>query len=518
MVTKKPFGVCYNLDKHSMYYYTDSMKKLSSNIPLLSSYFFILLFVYAGVSKLLDFENFQIQIAQSPLLSAYANYIPYAVIISEMVIAILLSVPKFRLIGLYASFGIMSAFTVYIYLILNFSDFIPCSCGGILEKMGWTEHLIFNVGCVLFAALSVFFLKKEEVEGQKEATNSFLLRVYLLLTVGIISCLIMIYLFYSSEYIIKKENNFTRRFIPHVIRNPQKIDLGVNSYYFAGQHGDTVFLGNRTAPLLIGQVNPGFDRLLTDTLHIDNASLPFREVKLQVQYPHYSLSDGYIPAIFEGILPNLNASLAMYRKAYFSKAIMVRPHLYIFRAQSSKTRETVMGSLSTRNNNAVKLNDRFLEKQIDGIFDTDGNFIMDSFNQNIIYTYFYRNEYRIMDSTLTLTGKGRTIDTVSHAKLDIVTLRDGSVKLKSPPFKVNQNQAAFKQLLYNESNLRGQHESVKMWQNSSIIDVYHYPTATYQYSYYVNREEKNKMRSLLATSNYIYILSGNLLIRYQRTR
>ncbi|SHK71835.1 hypothetical protein SAMN05444371_3438 [Epilithonimonas mollis] len=466
---------------------------------------------------MLDFENFQIQIAQSPLLSAYANYIPYAVIISEMVIAILLSVPKFRLIGLYASFGIMSAFTVYIYLILNFSDFIPCSCGGILEKMGWTEHLIFNIGSVILAGFAILIQKKEQREKNRDE-KTLLKRGFLLMVMGAISSILVIYLFYSSEYIIKKENNFTRRFIPHAIRNPQKIDLGVNSYYFAGQHGDTIFLGNRTAPLLIGQVNPGFDKLLTDTLHIDNASLPFREVKLQVQYPHYNLSDGYTPVIFEGILPNLTASLAMYRKAYFSKAIMVRPHLYIFRAQSSKTRETVMGSLSTRNNNAVKLNDSFLEKQIDGIFDTDGNFIMDSFNQNIIYTYFYRNEYRIMDSTLRLTGKGRTIDTVSHAKLDIVTLRDGSVKLKSPPFKVNQNQAAYKNLLYNESNLRGQHESVKMWQNSSIIDVYHYPTATYQYSFYINREGQDKMRSLLVTSKHLYILSGNQLIRYQRTR
>ena len=33
---------------------------------------YILLFVYAAVSKLLDFENFQVQLGQSPLLSAFA--------------------------------------------------------------------------------------------------------------------------------------------------------------------------------------------------------------------------------------------------------------------------------------------------------------------------------------------------------------------------------------------------------------------------------------------------------------
>jgi len=208
----------------------------------------------------------------------------------------------------------------------------------------------------------------------------------------------------------------------------------------------------------------------------------------------------------------------MYKKAYFSKAIMFHLNQYIFRGQSIKTRETVMGLLFTQHHNAVQLNNKFLEKQIDGIFDTDGNFVMDSYNQNIIYTYFYRNEYRITDSTLTLTGKGRTIDTISHAKLDLVKLKDGSVKLKTPPLKVNQHQAAYKDLLYNESNLRGRHESVKMWQNSSIIDVYHYPTSSYEYSFYMTHEGQNKIRSILVSSNYIYVLSGNYLIRYQRTR
>lgn len=33
----------------------------------------VLLFVYAAISKLLDFENFRIQLGQSPLLSAFAG-------------------------------------------------------------------------------------------------------------------------------------------------------------------------------------------------------------------------------------------------------------------------------------------------------------------------------------------------------------------------------------------------------------------------------------------------------------
>ncbi|WP_129758480.1 MauE/DoxX family redox-associated membrane protein [Flavobacterium dauae] len=107
-------------------------------------YFFIILFAYAAVSKLTDFENFKVQVAQSPLLSAFATFIAYAVVIGELVIALMLCFVKSRTLGLYFFLGFMTAFTVYIYLILNYSPFVPCSCGGILEKMGWREHLWFN--------------------------------------------------------------------------------------------------------------------------------------------------------------------------------------------------------------------------------------------------------------------------------------------------------------------------------------------------------------------------------------
>src|SRR5690606_37110805 len=122
-------------------------------------YFFIILFVYAAVSKLTDFENFQVQVAQSPLLSAFATFIAYATVIGELVIALMLCFTKSRLLGLYLFLGFMTAFTVYIYLILNYSPFVPCSCGGVLEDLGWWEHLWFN-GIVCFLCALVILTEQ----------------------------------------------------------------------------------------------------------------------------------------------------------------------------------------------------------------------------------------------------------------------------------------------------------------------------------------------------------------------
>ncbi|UNY98619.1 hypothetical protein MQE36_16255 [Zhouia spongiae] len=128
---------------------------------------FILLFVYAGVSKLTDFQKFRIQVGQSPLLTSVGRWIVWLVPVTELIIASMLCIPKFRLQALYVSFGLMVVFTTYIVMILKFSPFVPCSCGGILDKMGWTEHLIFNIGFVFLAMFGVLILGKVQFENSK---------------------------------------------------------------------------------------------------------------------------------------------------------------------------------------------------------------------------------------------------------------------------------------------------------------------------------------------------------------
>src|SRR5690606_4730265 len=103
-------------------------------------YLYVLLFVYAATSKLLDIETFQVQLGQSPLLSAFADWVSWGVILGELFIAGLLLFDKTKQLGFLLAFAMMVMFTSYIIIILNFSSFIPCSCGGILEKMGRSEE------------------------------------------------------------------------------------------------------------------------------------------------------------------------------------------------------------------------------------------------------------------------------------------------------------------------------------------------------------------------------------------
>ncbi|HSZ33189.1 MAG TPA: MauE/DoxX family redox-associated membrane protein [Puia sp.] len=136
--------------------YAISIKKY---IPDIISFLFILLFVYAASSKLFDYQNFKAQLGRSPLLARFWNWI-WIVPTVEILIALLLPFQKTKLLGLYASFSLMTMFTAYIFAILQFSEFIPCSCGGVLSKMSWTEHMWFNIVFILLA-LSGILLKSK---------------------------------------------------------------------------------------------------------------------------------------------------------------------------------------------------------------------------------------------------------------------------------------------------------------------------------------------------------------------
>jgi hypothetical protein len=54
--------------------------------------------------------------------------------------------------GLYASFFLMSLFTAYLMIMLNVSYYVPCSCGGVLEKLSWNQHIVFNVFFIVISA------------------------------------------------------------------------------------------------------------------------------------------------------------------------------------------------------------------------------------------------------------------------------------------------------------------------------------------------------------------------------
>lgn len=116
---------------------------------------FVLLLLYTAASKLMDYDKFQLQMSKSPITTDYAHILVWVVPSLEIIISILLLISRTVALGLYSALALMLLFTVYIYAILNFSDSIPCSCGGVIEKMSWKQHLIFNLVFIGLALLGI---------------------------------------------------------------------------------------------------------------------------------------------------------------------------------------------------------------------------------------------------------------------------------------------------------------------------------------------------------------------------
>jgi uncharacterized membrane protein YphA (DoxX/SURF4 family) len=126
------------------------------------AFLFILLFTYASFNKLLDYQKFTIQIGQSPLLTGFGGSIPWMVITVELLVAVLLMIPRFRLFAFFGAFSLMVMFTAYIVTILNFSSYVPCSCGGVIQKLGWTGHLVFNGVFMLLGVTAILLHEKSD--------------------------------------------------------------------------------------------------------------------------------------------------------------------------------------------------------------------------------------------------------------------------------------------------------------------------------------------------------------------
>jgi uncharacterized membrane protein YphA (DoxX/SURF4 family) len=124
---------------------------------------FVILFVYAATNKLLDYQKFSIQLGKSPVLASFSRWIAWSIPMLEAGIVVLLIIQKTQLLALFASFSLMVVFSAYIITILNFSEYIPCSCGGILENMSWIQHFWFNVVFVLLgAAATVIYPSRQQ--------------------------------------------------------------------------------------------------------------------------------------------------------------------------------------------------------------------------------------------------------------------------------------------------------------------------------------------------------------------
>jgi hypothetical protein len=484
---------------------------------------YILLFVYAAVSKILDFETFQIQLGQSPVLGTFALELSYLVPSLELVISIFLIFKSFRFIGLTAAFSLMIMFTVYIVIILNWSFFIPCSCGGILENMGWNEHLIFNCIYIILAVAGIFLIYCEIKEAKYNQGFFYYLvsRGFkfggTLVLVLIMSILLVIGLYLISEDSIQRNNAFLRRYPPHPAKFIEAQYLKFDSYYIAGASSGKIYLGNSTAPLHALAIDTLFT--YTDTIKFSLLELHpknFSSLQFRVIDSTYYLTDRSIPAIFRGAIGNWQAKEIEGAVMPFTSIEPIDANSLIFRTSDSISGADELALISTNTLPRFSIKADLLTKQVDGIFDSDGILSYNKCRKEILYTYYYRNQF------VTATEKGifkainTTIDTVTIAKFEVAkNQRKREITLGKAPITIQSFAATGGNYLFIKSPRLGKLEPDNMIKQASIIDVYDLTTSTYAFSFYLYDHENEKIHSFTIYGDYLFGLTEHYIVKYR---
>lgn len=479
-----------------------NMKNLTVELICL---LYVSLFVYTAVSKLLDFENFRVQLGQSPILSAFASWITWSVPLIELLIAAMLLVSKYRISGLYFGLCLMTMFTVYIFIILHYSSFVPCSCGGILEKMSWNVHLFFNGVFILLAILAI------TLQNTLKTYRSYFASIIKMGTGMLLSTGVVIILFLSSENIIHNENPFIRRYPQHPVMRTYTKNLKFNSFYFAGYASGRVYLANYTDPLHVISMNNQLKDLQKLKITFDPKKIPFRLIRIFIQGNFFYLMDGTVPIVYRGSILDWKVTLEIKDSPYFNLAVPVDSTHIVFRSSNGENSSRIIGAFSPDSTPKILYNKTFLKKQIDGVFDTDGMLLSGESGEKIVYIYYYRNEFIVGDKSANLVRTGHTIDTNTTAKIKTAYLKNGDRTMSSVPLMVNQYSALCGNLLFVHSKIKGKYESDKLWEQASIIDVYDIEKQTYLMSFSIYGIRGKKLNSFYVTKTHLYALIGDQL-------
>jgi putative oxidoreductase len=142
----------------------------TTTIEIISA-LFILLFVYTGISKFLSLDSLKYVLKDYPLIGGYPIMVAWVLPTVELLIASMLFIPRTRLLGLYCSLGLMTSFTFYLIYMLMFTPKLPCTCGGMLEKLTWSQHLIFNMIFIMFALIGIWLAQKPQLNFSKEEVS-----------------------------------------------------------------------------------------------------------------------------------------------------------------------------------------------------------------------------------------------------------------------------------------------------------------------------------------------------------
>lgn len=304
--------------------------------------------------------------------------------------------------------------------------------------------------------------------------------------------------------------SFTRTFASVHLTPVDTVVLG-RSYYLAGRTHTRLYFGSSQTPARLIEYAGTTSDTVHHTLRVAD-DVYYSSLQVAVDSPYFYLADGTVPFIYRGHLRTDSANVFR-NDFYFSKVVPfgVTSLAVVALSQNENTLEKITGARKP-----VLYRD-ILEEQGEGIFSTDGMLVTDYPVQHLVYVYFYRNEFVVLDTAFQVLQRGHTIDSISKAQLVVKVTRNNSHTLGAPPLIVNKGVRIADGLLYVHANLLSRGEAVADFERHAVLDVYALHSGDYQHSFYVPQFKGHGLKAFVIVQGDFYGLYDGYLVRYRMT-
>jgi hypothetical protein len=307
-------------------------------------------------------------------------------------------------------------------------------------------------------------------------------------------------LFFFSRVPANKSNHFNRKLPPHILTDLGGLVWQNNPWRLAGNDDRAFFLAHRGLLNIVMRVGKnGLDTTIASVQLAATTSPEFkRSAWLFVDSNVFYLADGKKGGLYRGYTKNRVAQLMDTNMAFFDKLIINNDNIY-FRG-IDPGRGFVLGKRNAVSKQQTLFPD-LLEDQSDGLFAKDG-FLLGDRHHALIYLYRYCNRFIVMDTSMSLLYKGKTIDTITHVKLQLgATDKGREIKIATPPPTVNQSACTANGYLFVRSALRADNELSDITKDAAVVDIYDLRQGNYQFSFYVPDYNHEKMQQFLISGN-----------------
>jgi len=329
-----------------------------------------------------------------------------------------------------------------------------------------------------------------------------------------VSALLMAFLYSRSiDYGRIIKSGFNRKFTDNSLVETKSIDLKYNSYYIAGVTRSRVYLGNWETDQFIRVLDENLQPVReAEAVLITNDSVAWSAIETFIDSPYIAMYDNVRGQFYSGLLADFNLYPRCKRIFLSLGALPLSANSWVIRRFDKLKMQY---DLYTVNCDSISSDHSspILQSQQDGIFSVDGMLAYDKPTRRVIFLYYYRNTYIVMDSNLNVECVGSTIDTVQYAHVSIADINSSKKQtLTGTPLLINARFCLDRGKLYIQSARRADNESPK--EGKLVIDCYDVANAKYLESFYVPAPVK-KMTSFKVAGNKLYLVEDHTLREYE---